>query len=113
MSIGERLKEFGLERFSTLKEFAEALDMSYPNLYHYLSDKHEPGTPILLKLSELGCDINWLLTGEGNARGQPEKMNDEKIKKLEEENRFLRDQISRITALTQAVKLKKIGRKKS
>lgn len=64
--IGEKLRDFGISRFGSIKEFAEALDMSPPNLQQYLRGDREPGTPILQKLSELGCDLNWLLSDKKN-----------------------------------------------
>ncbi|MBM3300829.1 MAG: LexA family transcriptional regulator [Deltaproteobacteria bacterium] len=64
MSIGERLREFGLEKFSSIKEFAKAMKMSPPSLQQYLSDRREPGTPVLQKLIKLGCDVEWLMTGK-------------------------------------------------
>lgn len=66
MSIGERLEIFRKSNFSTKKKLAEALDISYEHLYQYLSDKKKPGSEILSKLSELGCNIDWLLTGQSN-----------------------------------------------
>lgn len=64
--IGEKLRDFGISRFGSIKEFAEALDMSPPNLQQYLRGDREPGSPILQKLSELGCDLNWLLSDKKN-----------------------------------------------
>lgn len=64
MSIGERLREFGLEKFGSIKEFAKAMRMSPPSLQQYLSDRREPGTPVLQKLIKLGCDVEWLMTGK-------------------------------------------------
>jgi phage repressor protein C with HTH and peptisase S24 domain len=64
MTIGNRLKQFAEQNFDRLQDFAAALGMKLPSLYDYFNGKTQPGTPILLKLHNLGCDINWLLTGE-------------------------------------------------
>lgn len=62
--IGDRLKDFGIKRFGDVKKFAEALGMKPPSLYNYFNNESKPGAEFLLKLIELGCDVDWLLTGE-------------------------------------------------
>lgn len=67
MSIGERLNEFAVKRhgskhgYKTL--FAKELGMTSNTLSHYLNDKLLPGNGLQQKLRELGCDIEWLMTG--------------------------------------------------
>ncbi|MFH0735873.1 MAG: helix-turn-helix transcriptional regulator [bacterium] len=61
--LGERIKYFAKQKFSTLKELASALNISPQQLHQYTSGKREPGCKILSKLLEIGCDINWLLSG--------------------------------------------------
>jgi transcriptional regulator with XRE-family HTH domain len=61
--LGERIKIFAKQRFNTLKELAAALEISPQQLNQYTSGKREPGCKILSKLLDLGCDINWLLSG--------------------------------------------------
>jgi transcriptional regulator with XRE-family HTH domain len=65
MTIGQRLRKFGLERYGSIKEFAKAMRMSPPGVQQYLADKREPGTPVLQRLIRLGCDVEWLMTGKG------------------------------------------------
>lgn len=46
-----------------MKKFAEALDMNPSTLYSgYLNGRSLPGPVLLVKLIDLGCNINWLLT---------------------------------------------------
>ncbi len=61
--IAARLREFAYSKTDRLKEFARSLDMSPQTLNSYLSGKISPGSELLIKLSDLGCDIDWLLTG--------------------------------------------------
>ncbi len=63
--LSERLKEFGLSRYGSIKLFAHALEMQPSNLQAYLRGEREPGPVIIKKLSALGCDLNWLFNGEG------------------------------------------------
>lgn len=63
-TIGDRILEFASKIDKGKTELAVALGMSYPHLYKYVSNKSMPGADILIRFRELGCDINWLLTGE-------------------------------------------------
>ena len=67
--IGKRLKEFGLTKYGKQKEFAEKLGLS-PSALHsgYFAGRHLPGTPMIAKLLLMGCDIRWLLLGEGEMK---------------------------------------------
>lgn len=63
-SVSKRLRDFGLIKFGSMKNFAAALGISPANLNSaYLTGRSLPGAEILSKLDELGCDITWLLTG--------------------------------------------------
>ncbi|MBN8547329.1 MAG: LexA family transcriptional regulator [Ignavibacteria bacterium] len=61
--IASRLREFAYSKTDRLTEFAKSLDMLPQTLNSYLSGKITPGSELLIKLSEMGCDIEWLLTG--------------------------------------------------
>ena len=63
MSVGKRLREWGKKHYKKMTKFSEALDIDYSTLQRYLSDQRKPSPEVLLKLNELGCDINILLTG--------------------------------------------------
>lgn len=41
--------------------------MTQPSLSGYLTGKRRPGVDVQNKLRVLGCDIEWLMTGEGRA----------------------------------------------
>ncbi len=63
IEIGNRLREFAELKFKTVKALGEALGMSQQNLGAYVNGKVSPGANMLKKLSELGADINYILTG--------------------------------------------------
>ena len=109
-SIGTRLRNFGDKNFPSLKEFAKALDVSPQHLQPYLNDIYAPGTPLLIKLRSVGCDINWLLMGDIEGMvSEPEieygaKVSEnERIKQLEEENEILRSRITAISELSNSI----------
>lgn len=61
MTLGEKIKIFGQKQFGSVTGLAGALGMSMQTLSHYVNDHSLPGTKILQKLLNLGCDLNWLL----------------------------------------------------
>jgi hypothetical protein len=61
--VAQNLRLFGYKRYGTMKKFAEALDMNPSTLYSgYLNGRSLPGPVLLVKLIDLGCNVNWLLT---------------------------------------------------
>jgi len=63
--IGERLESFCKNNFESQEAFAKKIGIASSNLRKfYFSGKSLPGSELLVKLSEIGCDIKWLLTGE-------------------------------------------------
>ena len=70
-AVAGRLKEFA-KRFDSLAEFARLLEMEYPQqLQPYLTGKSLPGFELLVRLRGLGCDPNWLMSGEGKPPSAP------------------------------------------
>lgn len=63
--IGKRLKEFAKSRYGTVSAFAEACSMPQPQMSAYTSDAKSPSIDVLLRFLQAGCNINWLLSGEG------------------------------------------------
>lgn len=51
------------------KSFASLVDIPYRTLQNYLSGERSPNIEALEKLSNIGIDINWLLTGRENPFG--------------------------------------------
>lgn len=94
-TIGTRLDtflklKFGSERGS-LKRAAAALDMDPSALQKYLKDQLTPGNLMHAKLRELGCDIEWLMTGTYKTQEE-----NEQVAKLREENSSLKSENDRL-----------------
>lgn len=45
--------------------FAQNSGIPVRSIYNYMDGKREPNTKALTKLSRMGVNINWLLTGDG------------------------------------------------
>lgn len=64
LEISARLREWGLDRFRTVGGFADALGVAQPQLSNYLNGRRTPGNAMQARLRDLGCDIEWLMTGK-------------------------------------------------
>lgn len=63
--IGLRIKEFATKNNLSLAQLSRQLGMKNPQgLNPYINGGSFPGGELLIKLSELGCNINWLLNGD-------------------------------------------------
>lgn len=62
-----RLRTFAKSHFKSLRGLAEAADVNYSQLAEY-DDASLPNGDTLRKLSAVGMNAHWLLTGEGTAR---------------------------------------------
>lgn len=112
MNIGEKIRIFAENKGFSFAELAELLGMKPQSLQVYLSGKSNPGSEILRKLKDLGCDINWLLTDDHNPPPETNQLIQARLKELEEENARLRDHIGRFILLAQEVNKQKKGKPK-
>lgn len=60
-----RLNEIINSRFNNKTEACRKLNIAQSQLSRYLSGNLKPGTEFIIKLSDLGININWLFTGDG------------------------------------------------
>ncbi len=65
METGERIKAFANVVYGTASALADAVEMKPSSLHLYLNGERQPGTPVLAKLWQLGCSIEWLMFGFG------------------------------------------------
>jgi len=61
--IGERLRKWGLAQYASVNGFAEALGVGQASLSQYLNGRRIPGNDMQSRLRELGCDVEWIMTG--------------------------------------------------
>lgn len=62
-TIGERLREWAVEKYGSVQGLADALHKPKQSLQPYLRNSSKPGPKLQSELRELGCDIEWLMTG--------------------------------------------------
>ncbi|HZV12783.1 MAG TPA: hypothetical protein VFA55_06165 [Candidatus Kapabacteria bacterium] len=65
-TLGSRIKLFLQAKFGTVTAASKAYGKSVNYFHPYVYDKTTPGGDVLRQLSEWGCNVNWLLTGEGD-----------------------------------------------
>jgi len=100
MEIGEKLELFLIKKCGSLKSAAEALGKSAPDLSRYLGPHptRGPGSPLLKRVYELGCDMNWLFNNSETGTDPVSVLLNE-IETLRKENRNLSEKINRIERL--------------
>ena len=71
MSTSERLKQVMEVKGFNLKTFSEQTDIPYRTLQNYILTNREPSAESLAKLhSQLGINLNWLMSGKGEMFGE-------------------------------------------
>jgi phage repressor protein C with HTH and peptisase S24 domain len=64
---GTRLRQIADRLYEGNKsELARSLDMKPPSFSKYVQGHRRPGTTVLKRLSRLGVNLHWFLTGEGS-----------------------------------------------
>ncbi len=81
MDFGTRLGQFVNENFVSVLKFSYRIEIGPSLIHKYINNKSSPGHNVLQKLYEAGCNINWLLSGEGEMWNETEEG-----KKLKEEH---------------------------
>ena len=70
MNTSERLKQVMEVKGFNLKTFSEQADIPYRTLQNYILTNREPSAESLVKLhSQLGINLNWLMSGKGDMFG--------------------------------------------
>jgi len=64
--LAHRLREWMGKQYGSVNAFALALDVSQPSASQYLNGARVPGNKMQSRLRDLGCDIEWLMTGVSN-----------------------------------------------
>ncbi|WP_146110177.1 S24 family peptidase [Salinibacter sp. 10B] len=64
---GDRFRRIAEEMFDgNASELARALAMQPSSFYKYLNGERQPGASVLRRLTQLGVDLHWFLTGSGS-----------------------------------------------
>lgn len=100
MQFEKKLRIFA-EKFGSISALANALGIAQPSLSRYLSGEVRPGLDLIMKLKDLGCDINWLLSEDDKPPPETIELLKEENQKLKHQNEKLREAVSRLVALAQ------------
>jgi hypothetical protein len=65
MSFGDRLKDFIYQNFENVSQFSYDFRVSAGLLHKYFRNETNPSSEVLGRLYQIGCNINWLLSGDG------------------------------------------------
>lgn len=61
--IADRLRYYAHMKFGSLKLLARQLGVTSSTLSQYATGKSIPGNTMQNRLREIGCDVEWLMTG--------------------------------------------------
>lgn len=99
--VAERLREFA-KRFDSLAELARLLEMKTPQqLQPYMTGRSLPGFELLVRLRNLGCDPNWLMSGEAKAPSIPPFLAGKDEYDSEEMRQEVDEEIRRVAKIVQ------------
>ena len=65
MSINNRVCLIIEQLGGSITKFSERSGINYRSVQNYMRGDREPNSEAYLKFAQLGININWLLTGEG------------------------------------------------
>lgn len=91
-TIGDRLKHFAKSKYGSLAALARAMGIQSQSLTPYVNNLTTPGTVTQNKLRDLGCDIEWLMTGKPSVLGQNDTLTSNAtdfVKLLEEKDTLI------------------------
>lgn len=71
-TIGERIKQFASAKYQSQTGLAKALNLSVQTLSGYTNNRAFPNQDFFSKISNLGCNVHWLITGEGEMLYKPD-----------------------------------------
>ncbi|GMU99345.1 MAG: hypothetical protein AMXMBFR51_20800 [Ignavibacteriota bacterium] len=109
--VSSRIQKFLEERNITAYSLMKELGINKSTFYMCLQGERDWNIDNLIKIADyFDISLDYLIRGD---ESKPKSPDEEKIRQLEEENYRLRDIISRITALTQSVEIKKNTKRKS
>lgn len=101
-TIGDRLRLFAKVNFGSTSELARRMGVLPQSLTAYLSNRTIPGNVTQNKLRELGCDVEWLMTGKLNELSHTDTTGSHNAKDLV---KIINEQETLIYRLTNEVKL--------
>jgi len=65
VQVPERLRSFLIDAFGSILNATRVTGVREASWYRYLSGHNAPSSDVFMTLAQHGCNLNWLLTGEG------------------------------------------------
>jgi len=97
MYFNEKLELWCLSKYKNLHSAAQALGIPQITLNRYTDGDNMPGTPFLIKIRKMGCDINWLLD-EDNSDVSNDDI-ERNIDLLRKENYLIKHKLEKIASI--------------
>ena len=106
--FGKRLKVDIKSKFGSIKELAARIEIDPSTISNYTRGVREPRAKFLGILAKLGCDTNWLLTGE-KSKSDPSEEEMDKITALTQLIGELQIQLKQVNSRIEALEKDKTG----
>jgi len=104
-SIGRRIKIFAMEKFGGVSKLAERLNIRQSQLSQYIMGVN-PNLKVLGNLANLGCDMNWLLTGKKEKQMLKKISASAEINFIKKEVDYLKDENSSLKKIVELLENK-------
>lgn len=89
MGFGAKIKQFAEEKYhkkhGAIADLARDLGITSQNLSRYVKETTTPGADFFVKMKNLGCDINWLLSDSEGYKGYVDISEEKIYSRIEEE----------------------------
>jgi hypothetical protein len=100
MKLGYRLRMFALMAFDELNKFSTAIGTSPAVVSQWLGDIKMPSCLYLERIYRTGCNLNWLVSGDGEMLADNEAGNALKEKNEKSENHLIEKEVYSIPMIT-------------
>ena len=103
-SLGERLKQFRINKGLTQDDLGRLIGVKNRGYIHYEQNERNLSPSQIAQIAHLGCDVNWLVTGENRPYLASALQEEEDISEKNGEILLLRAQIATLQELVSSQK---------
>jgi len=94
LDFGSKIKSFAINNFGSVKNLAAEMGIADTSIHRYVSGDVKPGVDFLMKLKDLGCNMDWLLSTDTD----PPAPTAPTLQQLEQEKQALIEENTRLRA---------------
>ncbi|PLX93315.1 MAG: hypothetical protein C0621_07970 [Desulfuromonas sp.] len=93
-TLSDRIKQARLDQKLSRAELASRIESSAPSVWRFEQGERIPGADMVLKIAKVcGCDLEWLMTGQGKAKEQSDESAKRQLMSLIERDEKFRAEV--------------------